>query len=1089
MGKERQLVEIENKYLKNKLRNILNNNVKKFIVDVLKEIIKNDQQLAIQYVSMLLNSVGAPYPSIWLIALVKDAPEKYLDYIFKVLKADIAEHGNKVKRTSSKNVIYKYFEGTNLNLKQDVLTNLLVQRLSYEQDKQAFLISRFNYLDFEGALKTMKNIAYNEKNETIKQCHDIALLKELFEEKNAKSIGYETGELIQKRNNYVGHDNDARFLDKTKIIDIKDSTICFIEYFNTSKFINLKNEKDEIIKLLNEWEEQYNNLPVAFNSIRKDIPNFVCEDLNESRYEELTDKAKEIIYLTKKNTIVSYLKRLAIIQDVNTRLLSNENIIEKQLVSNNNNLYHLKQLEKLSKLSIFEKEKSYLNNEQLKELLQNTIVFVSGNVLMDNSKGQDRLKNFLRFNDQFLIKENLSMYVSTQTRLEIFQTELNDKLPQEQRQNAKHLRNILRSLQEHESIKFLKSSKNSVDIYNDIIYHFAKTFPDQRFGLVQLFSDKENIDNFSNMIVESNTKNVLPITYGLKREEGKFVYAFRVQENCEPFFNDFCNGELEKENTLKETKTSDCEHTSVAEQSPIKQTESVDILSTNEKKSKEHEANSHSHIEKAITPVIESHEYIKIDKIPSIKDLVYLSDGTSAELKEKIGEGGEGIIYSTNKENTAIKIYNDSSRTKFKEDKLRKMLQLTNTKNFCWINSLVFNDQDNKEFVGYAMRLIDSTKYKPLSQSVLRLSSESLYKNVYLDWTRESLVRVCVKICQSVAFAHENNIIIGDLNKNNIMVNIERFKDPVLYFVDCDSLQYEGYPCTVYNRLFVDPKIYEEQCTDDPDFSKFLRTEENDLYALAVMLFNILMLDTPPYGGAGVSDANLLEAIKNHNFQFRNSVNNSSGKDAPDGPGRMIWNNMDSKVKSLFIRVFAQGEYVYPKEWIRVLNGYITQLKKGKLSNDIYPNKYLDLNPDSGNYKYFKCESCGCDTNLYKDEYERTIKYKGQLLCPKCKSSLLSLRYLPVTPENDKKIPRSYTCAYCGKTEYYANYYDAYMNSRKTGIKYCNEHNKLIKFKCYNCGKEEEMKAGKYLKYSPKARQQLLCNECLTNKLNGDKES
>ena len=88
------------------------------------------------------------------------------------------------------------------------------------------------------------------------------------------------------------------------------------------------------------------------------------------------------------------------------------------------------------------------------------------------------------------------------------------------------------------------------------------------------------------------------------------------------------------------------------------------------------------------------------------------------------------------------------------------------------------------------------------------------------------------------------NIIIGDINPLNILV-----KSPTeVYFVDTDSYQVENYPCPVGTIEFTPPEL------QGKNYETFLRSFENEYFAIATLVFMILLPGKSPYTQQGGGD-------------------------------------------------------------------------------------------------------------------------------------------------------------------------------------------------------------------------------------------
>ena len=465
---------------------------------------------------------------------------------------------------------------------------------------------------------------------------------------------------------------------------------------------------------------------------------------------------------------------------------------------------------------------------------------------------------------------------------------------------------------------------------------------------------------------------------------------------------------------------------------------------------------------------------IHVKKLPSLNDTVLTAGQQPVRLTEKLGTGGEGTVYRTDREGLAAKIYHEGMLTETRRDKLILMTENhPKIRQLCWPEEVLFTE--NGEFVGFLMPAI-SPDYMDLSHSVLQIAKESIRNGMMKDWDRLSLVRLCMQIVDVFLQMHEKGILMGDVNPNNIMIDISGSELPEIMVVDCDSMQFGGYPCPVGMKAYTSPEIYKRQNTDNPHYGEFLREEDDELYAVASLLFHILMLNGSPYEGKGMESID--DAIRNYNFSYRTNKQNVSGKDTPDGSYRMVWNNTYYKLKDLFAQVFTGNGSVPLQTWSETLEKYTEQILDGKWTRDVIPNRYWDT-PDHEYNTDITCEWCGAASNMPNERYEKYKKRRRPLLCPACNTILESMKYRPVTQELDAEIPRTFTCKVCNKPYTLDNYYDAYL----TGIG-ATDHDTICPdclkrthiLNCSYCGKAVPLNVWDYL--NSRNKKSFLCDHC-----------
>ncbi len=245
-------------------------------------------------------------------------------------------------------------------------------------------------------------------------------------------------------------------------------------------------------------------------------------------------------------------------------------------------------------------------------------------------------------------------------------------------------------------------------------------------------------------------------------------------------------------------------------------------------------------------------DYLKISSLPSLHDRVKTDKNSNNmnyhKLIKEIGRGGEGAVYLTDT-GFACKIYKKTKLTGLKRDKI--LLMLSNPvlhKGICWPISMVYNS--NNEFVGY---LMNRASGKELQKTIF---IKPLLFKTFPAWTRLNLLTLCINILGIIQYLHKRNIIIGDINPLNILVNNEN----EIYFVDTDSYQIENYPCPVGTVNYTPPEL------QGKDYKRILRTFEQEYFAVATLIFMILLPGKPPYSRRGGSDP--ATNIKNTEFSY-----------------------------------------------------------------------------------------------------------------------------------------------------------------------------------------------------------------------------
>ncbi len=393
-------------------------------------------------------------------------------------------------------------------------------------------------------------------------------------------------------------------------------------------------------------------------------------------------------------------------------------------------------------------------------------------------------------------------------------------------------------------------------------------------------------------------------------------------------------------------------------------------------------------------------------------------------LLSKISAGGEGTIYTTNITNTVAKIYKPGKIDKAKYEKLKLMI----SKNIfcegvCLPFALIYNEKN--EFVGYLMH---KARGIVLQKSVF---IPMLLKKYFPDWKKKDTVQLCITILEKLKYLHDRNIILGDINPQNILV----VSPTEVYFVDTDSYQIEGYPCPVGTINFTAPEIQRKK------YDTFLRTMGNEQFAVATLLFMIMLPGKPPYSLQG--GENQIDNIINGDFAYA-SGERTNGK-APEGLWRYIWSHLPRYLKDDFYETFKKGgrqntedTRFSDRDWLIKFRHYATILEDENgqfLSNDIMSSELFPtrLKKDIKTV-YIQCNLCGRDVDQERTE---------QGYCRECL--------------NDGE---HYSCTRCGNEMVYTNYQKLIRHSRKFDTcRTCNDALNSIyrKYPCACCGTDIEI--------------------------------
>jgi serine/threonine protein kinase len=265
-----------------------------------------------------------------------------------------------------------------------------------------------------------------------------------------------------------------------------------------------------------------------------------------------------------------------------------------------------------------------------------------------------------------------------------------------------------------------------------------------------------------------------------------------------------------------------------------------------------------------------------------------------------IAEGGEGIIYEYN--GNILKVYKNSVDLATKERKITSSAWRMLPKEVVAPTEAVYNS--NGKFIGFLMP-------KVIGEEIRVLTNRKFLKSNGIG--TDFILKILVKIQQTVRELHKHNIYIGDLNDQNILFDIAGN----VYFIDCDSWSIEDVKCEVVMDLYRDPMM------NGNDFS-----ESTDMYAMSILIWKTLTR-IHPHGGTMEPDMDILDRMK-------------KGISVIDNPKVKIprtiksWNNLSPNLVSSLKAVFENRSRSLGNE----LDDMLANLKYCDKDKEYYYGKF-----------------------------------------------------------------------------------------------------------------------------------------------------
>lgn len=363
-------------------------------------------------------------------------------------------------------------------------------------------------------------------------------------------------------------------------------------------------------------------------------------------------------------------------------------------------------------------------------------------------------------------------------------------------------------------------------------------------------------------------------------------------------------------------------------------------------------------------------------------------------LGKLLGEGGEGSVFEGDRK-SVVKVFDKDHLTRHRKEKIELLVSRNiRVEGLCVPSALIRNSDG--EFVGYVMPKASGREFQRT------IFSRRKFEREFPNWKKVDLVGICISFLEKVEYLHAMNIILGDINPKNLMVDDKKN----VFIIDADSWQLEGYPCPVGTPMFTSPAMLGKTYSED------LRTMEDELFAVATMLFMIVMTGQFPYIRTG-TDGDMVQLIREGNFAFQ--YQNRNNKDQPDGDWKYMWSHIHKPVKDLFWHTFHRegdryGSRPTAAEWLAAFRGYEAYLRNSRLnydpmSNDIYPIRNKAFKHDT---PIQDCPSCGRKNAIAGIWSDDTQEYFVPRQCTKCRNQQPGR----TSPHRGSTVP----CLDCGGT-------------------------------------------------------------------------
>ena len=346
-------------------------------------------------------------------------------------------------------------------------------------------------------------------------------------------------------------------------------------------------------------------------------------------------------------------------------------------------------------------------------------------------------------------------------------------------------------------------------------------------------------------------------------------------------------------------------------------------------------------------------------------DHLKTKDGTPLQLGSVLSRGGEGIIHEVPAlPDSVAKIWREPNERQAR--KLEILLshppvlpeEVKARFELAWPSDALYGEQEG--MLGFLMPKVPLDEYSELVNFCIPAARKILEGKRGARFSRYELLTIARNLSELFGRLHEAGCVIGDVNHTNVLVR----SDAKLFMIDLDSVQAtdpatdEVLRCTVGKEDFTPPRLMGLR------FEDMDRTPDDDLFGLAVLIFQMLMDGCHPYdpvdqtgvqgqvrqdnikrGHSPYVSLDLIQAraildLENipdaeiREQQRRNilaliGLGATADFDTVLGPRMSSWLDLEPELRELFSRAFGSAEKDRPTsaEWAQELDSIRAKIR------------------------------------------------------------------------------------------------------------------------------------------------------------------
>lgn len=277
--------------------------------------------------------------------------------------------------------------------------------------------------------------------------------------------------------------------------------------------------------------------------------------------------------------------------------------------------------------------------------------------------------------------------------------------------------------------------------------------------------------------------------------------------------------------------------------------------------------------------------------------LVNDEHGTVYEIDKKLGEGGQGAVYSVKNGRYAVKILQKVNQPR--RESLRRQIKFVRQLDLNRINIARPIALLKEPQVGYVMELL--TEMKPLSNLIPTHHQLEKINNL-ATWYLENgdlrhRLKILAKSANILSQLHAKGLVYGDPSPNNIFISSDNRLEEV-WLIDSDNLRYEdsAHTSKFGTMFYAAPEI---------EMNQSGANTLTDAHAFAVIAFEVLSLVHPLKGDlVEYGEPTLIEQAVQGKLPWIDNPEDDRNRSSYGFPRDMV---LSPSLKKLCAKTFSEG--------------------------------------------------------------------------------------------------------------------------------------------------------------------------------------